>query len=139
MLRNHLILTALVLLLAGCVQGTAPANTLSTPEAALNPDIAATASSLPLGVQFSKWRGVPVMPGARAGAEAGGEYTYTVAAGPSDIEMYYARALADGGWTYEGLGEVMGEAHLVFLRTAQSLVVSMWVGDGYTLITLTLK
>jgi hypothetical protein len=146
-------------ILAACqvpLVGTAP-TALPTATGTLQPTLtltpAPTATGTPLptetldpvramhpeGTPVAEWQDIPIMPGAIAGQENQGGYTFTIQATPEEIQKYYDRELVKLGWTSFATGQgANGPAMLMYVKDKDSLTVGIIVSGDECLVLIVL-
>ncbi len=96
------------------------------------PAEATAEAALPSGTPLADWNGIPIMPGAIAGEDAGGAYQFTTAADPADVVAFYEAELANLGFKVEtAVYETGGQAQLNFQKEGVSgALYIVPIGDG---------
>lgn len=115
-------------------QPTSTPGPTATPTA--TPDVIATL--LPVGTPQKQWNGIPVMPGAQAGAQDDGRYRFTTQASSAEIQAFYSQQLQKLGWSAPifAAGKT-GTMLYIFSKDAQILTVSVLpLKDGGFLVML---
>jgi len=74
-------------------------------------------AALPVGTPLADWNGIPIMPGAIAGDEAGGAYQFTITASLDEITSFYQTELSNLGYELTlDVNETEGRAQLNFQK-----------------------
>jgi hypothetical protein len=81
---------------------------------------------LPSGTPAASWGGIPVMPGALAGAGDSTGYSYTIKTSPNAASQYYQREMVKLGWKLFASGQGKTNAVLlIFMKGADTVTVSI--------------
>lgn len=92
---------------------------------------------LPSGTPLSDWKGIPVMPGAEAGEEDQGNYTFITRASPDEVIAYYIDTMPGLGWQVLGSNSAGDPNRIVFLQKDQrSASVAAVVQGEYTWVLI---
>jgi hypothetical protein len=111
--------------------GNTPLPLTSTPDAVagLNPE----------GQPASDWKGIPIMPGAIAGAGDEDGYVFTTKATPQQIQEFYQRELVKLGWQPMATGDGNSSTMLIFTNNASAtLSISIITKGDEALVLLTM-
>ena len=99
----------------------------------------AVAGLNPEGQPASDWKGIPIMPGAIAGAGDEEGYVFTVKATPQEIQDYYQLELGKLGWKPMATGDGSSSTMLVFTNNASAtLSISIITKGDEALVLLTM-
>lgn len=92
----------------------------------------------PQGEPASDWQGIPVMPGAIAGQEVEGGYSFTTRATTQEVQQYYEAELGKLGWELFAQTEGKNSSQMLIFTNGDSetLSVSIIVKSDELLVLL---
>lgn len=98
-------------------------------------------AALPAGTPLAEWNGIPIMPGAIAGEDAGSAYQFTIAADLADITAFYETELSRLGFDVElQVSESLGQASLSFQKgSASGAIYIVPIGGGLNGVAIILN
>jgi hypothetical protein len=103
-----------------------PATNTPTPPAFPNPQ----------GTPLVEWNGIPIMPGAIAGEESAGAYSFTVNATIEEVRAYYEKEMPKLDWALLGAAEgKTGALILIFTKGQETFSIAIMHGNP-TLVML---
>jgi hypothetical protein len=92
----------------------------------------------PAGTPAKEWNGIPIMPGAIAGADEGNVYSFTTQSSVDEIQKFYDKELKKLGWSAFAIGEGQTQtALLMFMKDSETLTLTFLPqGDGTIYVML---
>lgn len=91
---------------------------------------------VPKGQPASEWKGIPIMPGAIAGAGDEEGYVFTVRATPQHVQDYYQLELAKLGWQLNAQGDGTSSRVLIFMNSASTTLTISIIAKGEDVLVL---
>lgn len=91
---------------------------------------------VPKGQPASEWKGIPIMPGAIAGAGDEEGYVFTVRATPQQVQDYYQLELAKLGWQLNAQGDGTSSRVLIFMNSASTTLTISIIAKGEDVLVL---
>lgn len=93
----------------------------------------------PQGAPVEEWRGIPIMPEAIAGQEAGSAYSFRANVTPQQVQDFYREQLMALGWSQQG--DAVFDANggqMTFRQEGAGLTITVTPADDSLVILLTL-
>lgn len=89
---------------------------------------------------LTEWKGVPVMPGAIAGAESDGMYGYTIQTDVKAVQEFYTDQMPSFGWTESfSMPNNSGLAILLYEKDGVLLTVTITTLQDHLLVMFTMQ
>lgn len=96
-------------------------------------------SQTPASQPIAEWNGIPIMPGARAGAGDEEGYVFTIQATPQQVQEYYQLELAKLGWQPSAQENSNSSLILSFLDSASATLTVSILSKGDEVLVLLVK